>query len=412
MLQNLAEILLHYGVKGEITGENTGPMIKQIEFLPAAGTKIKNITSSLPDIAREMGVTSLRVEAIAGTSKLGFEIPAAEMKTVNFSNILNSAEFKNAKGDLPLCLGVDISGQPVFADLAKMPHLLIAGTTGSGKSVGLNSFILSLIARKKPSELKFVLIDPKRIEFSVYNNQRYMLVPVVTDNRQAADTLVYLVDEMEHRYALFEKELVRNIGEYHERCGELPYIVCVIDEFADLMAADKSVEISVQRLAQKARAAGIHLLLATQRPSVDVVTGVLKANFPTRLSYKVASQTDSRTILDMPGAEELLGRGDSLYLPQSGELKRIHGAYVSDNEISSILEPYRAKVEPLSNVQIVEREEKQEETLKNKEKMGIFRRALDWWSSLKVRERKTIINGALYVITLLLGQSKNKIRRR
>lgn len=412
MLQNLAEILLHYGVKGEITGENTGPMIKQIEFLPAAGTKIKNITSSLPDIAREMGVTSLRVEAIAGTSKLGFEIPAAEMKTVNFSNILNSAEFKNAKGDLPLCLGVDISGQPVFADLAKMPHLLIAGTTGSGKSVGLNSFILSLIARKKPSELKFVLIDPKRIEFSVYNNQRYMLVPVVTDNRQAADTLAYLVDEMEHRYALFEKELVRNIGEYHERCGELPYIVCVIDEFADLMAADKSVEISVQRLAQKARAAGIHLLLATQRPSVDVVTGVLKANFPTRLSYKVASQADSRTILDMPGAEELLGRGDSLYLPQSGELKRIHGTYVSDNEISSILEPYRAKVEPLSNVQIVEREEKQEETLKNKEKMGIFRRALDWWSSLKVRERKTIINGALYVITLLLGQSKNKIRRR
>ncbi len=412
MLQNLAEILLHYGVKGEITGEKTGPMIKQIEFLPAAGTKIKNITSSLPDIAREMGVTSLRVEAIAGTSKLGFEIPAAEMKTVNFSNILNSAEFKNAKGDLPLCLGVDISGQPVFADLAKMPHLLIAGTTGSGKSVGLNSFILSLIARKKPSELKFVLIDPKRIEFSVYNNQRYMLVPVVTDNRQAADTLVYLVDEMEYRYALFEKELVRNIGEYHERCGELPYIVCVIDEFADLMAADKSVEISVQRLAQKARAAGIHLLLATQRPSVDVVTGVLKANFPTRLSYKVASQTDSRTILDMPGAEELLGRGDSLYLPQSGELKRIHGAYVSDNEISSILEPYRAKVEPLSNVQIVEREEKQEETPKNKEKMGIFRRALDWWSSLKVRERKTIINGALYVITLLLGQSKNKIRRR
>lgn len=412
MLQNLTEILLHYGVKGEITGENTGPMIKQIEFLPAAGTKIKNITSSLPDIAREMGVTSLRVEAIAGTSKLGFEVPAAEMKTVNFSNILNSAEFKNAKGDLPLCLGVDISGQPVFADLAKMPHLLIAGTTGSGKSVGLNSFILSLIARKKPSELKFVLIDPKRIEFSVYNNQRYMLVPVVTDNRQAADTLAYLVNEMEHRYALFEKELVRNIGEYHERCGELPYIVCVIDEFADLMAADKSVEISVQRLAQKARAAGIHLLLATQRPSVDVVTGVLKANFPTRLSYKVASQTDSRTILDMPGAEELLGRGDSLYLPQSGELKRIHGAYVSDNEISSILEPYRAKVEPLRDGQIVEKEEKQERTPKNKEKTGIFRRALDWWSSLKVRERKTIINGALYAITLLLGQSKNKTRRR
>lgn len=412
MLQNLTEILLHYGVKGEITGENTGPMIKQIEFLPAAGTKIKNITSSLPDIAREMGVTSLRIEAIAGTSKLGFEVPAAEMKTVNFSNILNSAEFKNAKGDLPLCLGVDISGQPVFADLAKMPHLLIAGTTGSGKSVGLNSFILSLIARKKPSELKFVLIDPKRIEFSVYNNQRYMLAPVVTDNRQAADTLAYLVNEMEHRYALFEKELVRNIGEYHERCGELPYIVCVIDEFADLMAADKSVEISVQRLAQKARAAGIHLLLATQRPSVDVVTGVLKANFPTRLSYKVASQTDSRTILDMPGAEELLGRGDSLYLPQSGELKRIHGAYVSDNEISSILEPYRAKVEPLSNGQIVEKEEKQERTPKNKEKTGIFRRVLDWWSSLKVRERKTIINGALYAITLLLGQSKNKTRRR
>lgn len=406
-MQNLTEILAHYGVKGEVTGTNVGPMVKQIEFLPEPGTKIKTITASLEDIAREMGETSLRVEPIYGTSKLGFEIPADEMQTVSFPNIIESEEFKNVKGKLPICLGVDIAGKPVYADLAKMPHLLIAGTTGSGKSVGLNTFMLSLIANKKPNDLKFVLIDPKRIEFSIYNNQRYLLAPVVTDNALASATLRYLVDEMEKRYAMFEKELVRNIDEYHERCGALPYIVCVIDEFADLMAADKRVEDSVQRLAQKARAAGIHLMLATQRPSVDVVTGVLKANFPTRLSYKVASQADSRTILDMAGAEDLLGRGDALFLPQNGELKRIHGAYVTDAEIAKILEPYKCEIKPLP-LKTEEENDKEKKTVKEKKKEGFFRRCLNWWSSLRVRERKVIINGFKYCITLFLGTQKRR----
>lgn len=409
-MQDLAEILSHYGVKGEVTGINTGPMVQQITFLPAAGTKIKNITSSLPDIAREMGVLSLRVEPVAGTSELGFELPATKMKTVDFAEVLNSDVFQSAKGELPLCLGVDIAGRPVMADLAKMPHLLVAGTTGSGKSVGLNSFILSLIARKKPDDLKFVLIDPKRIEFAVYNDESYLLAPVVTDNTQASAMLAYLVEEMERRYSLFENELVRNISEYRLKNGALPYIVCVIDEFADLIAADKKVELSVQRLAQKARAAGIHLILATQRPSVDVVTGVLKANFPTRLSYKVASQADSRTILDMPGAEDLLGRGDALFLPQNGEIKRIHGAYVPDSQIDEMLKPYRRKIKPLVSVEKASEETSKQE--KKTPKESFFRRCLNWWSSLRVRERKVLIRGLTYLGTLVLGLFETRKRRR
>lgn len=411
-MENLAEILAHYGVKGEVTGVNDGPMVRQITFLPAPGTKIKSITASLPDVAREMGVSSLRAEPVAGSSELGFEIPAAEMKTIDFAAIVNGADFAAAKGELPLCLGVDIAGRPVFADLTKMPHLLIAGTTGSGKSVGLNSFILSLIARKKPDELKFVLIDPKHVEFSVYNDQSYMLTPVVTDNAQASAVLAALVDEMERRYGLFETELARNVSEYRQKGKKLPYIVCVIDEFADLIAADKTVEISVQRLAQKARAAGIHLLLATQRPSVDVVTGVLKANFPTRLSYKVASQADSRTILDMPGAEDLLGRGDALFLPQNGEIRRVHGAYVTDGQIGEMLKPYRCKIKPLAlRTKDSSAAEKRSGSVK-KEKPGFFRRCLNWWSSLRVRERKALIRGVSYLGTLLLGMIKNSGRRR
>lgn len=411
-MENLAKILAHYGVKGEVTGINDGPMVRQITFLPAPGTKIKSITASLPDVAREMGVSSLRTEPVAGSSELGFEIPATEMKTIDFAAIVNGADFAAAKGELPLCLGVDITGRPVFADLAKMPHLLIAGTTGSGKSVGLNSFILALIARKKPDELKFVLVDPKRVEFAVYNDQSYMLTPVVTDNAQASAVLAGLVDEMERRYGLFETELARNISEYRQKGKKLPYIVCVIDEFADLMAADKKVEVSVQRLAQKARAAGIHLLLATQRPSVDVVTGVLKANFPTRLSYKVASQADSRTILDMPGAEDLLGRGDALFLPQNGEIRRVHGAYVTDGQISEMLKPYRCKIKPLALRTKNSPTAKEKSVSGKKEKAGFFRRCLNWWSSLRVRERKALIRGLSYLGTLVWGIIKTSGRRR
>ena len=390
-MTELEEVLSHYGVEGTEIETKQGPLIRQIVFEPKAGTKIKNITAHLEDIARELKLKALRVEPIADNGCLGFEIPADEFKTVDFKAILESEAFKGAKGALPICLGVDITGRPQFADLAKMPHLLIAGTTGSGKSVGLNTFVLSLIARKTPKDLKLVMIDPKRIEFAVYNNQKYMLWPVITDNNKAATALAALVDEMERRYQFFEESLTKNIGEYNQKADTpLPYIVCVIDEFADLMAATKEVSPLVQRLAQKARAAGIHLMMATQRPSVDVVTGVLKANFPTRLAYKVASGTDSRTILDAPGAEDLIGRGDALFLAGDGTLTRIHGAYIPDDDIAAMLQPYQGIVKPLP-------EQKEEETPAKEKKLAVTKEKIkrncvfEWWCSLRRREQKTII---------------------
>lgn len=398
-MENLADVLTHYGVKGEVVAMHRGPLVKQIEFKPVAGTKIRNITGSLDDIARELGISSLRVEPVDGTNNLGFEVPEEQLQTIDFKTILDSQAFQTAKGELSLCLGVDIQGKAVFADLAKMPHLLVAGTTGSGKSVGLNTFVLSLIKKKTPEELKLVMIDPKRIEFSVYNNQKYMLYPVVTDNQLALETLLELVDEMERRYSLFEESLSKNIAEFNKRGGKLPYIVCVIDEFADLVAADKKAGEAIQRLAQKARASGIHIILATQRPSVDVVTGVLKANFPTRLAYKVASSADSRTILDMPGAENLLGRGDALFLAANGELKRVHGAYMPDDEIAALLEPYRGEVKPLV------RREAAEAPTEAKSRNGIFRTLFEFWSSLRQREKKTIISGVLTFLGFITGRS-------
>lgn len=408
-MQNLEEILEHYGVKGKVVKINQGPLIEQIEYLPVPGTKIKNITSSLDDISRELGVNSLRVESIENSNNLGFEIPREDIQTVDFNAILQSDSFATTQRDLPICLGVDITGKPFLADLAKMPHLLVAGTTGSGKSVGLNTFILSLIKTKNPKDLKFVLIDPKRIEFSVYNNQKYMLFPVVTDNSVAAKALEYLVNEMNERYSLFEQSLTKNIKEYNSKAGHLPYIVCIIDEFADLIFSNKNVEKYIQLLAQKARACGIHIILATQRPSVDVVTGVLKANFPTRLSYKVASATDSRTILDASGAEKLIGRGDALFLQSDGQLKRIHGAYMPDNDIVKMLEPYRAEVKAFKQ---------EDETVKNisaeeqkKEKKSILRKGLEFWSSLRQREKKTIISAIVGGTGYLLGGNSKKSKR-
>ena len=405
-MESLTDVQRHYGIAGEVTAVHEGPLVKHIEFLPEAGTKLKTVSASLPDIARELKVSSLRVEPVEGADTLGFEIPADEFKTVDFAVLLAGSDFQNAKGALLLCLGVDIIGRPVIADLAKMPHLLIGGTTGAGKSVGLNTFILSLIAKKLPSMLKLVLIDPKRIEFAVYNNQKYMYCPVVTDNAEAAAVLAQLVTEMERRYDELAANMVKNIAEYNERGGKMPYIVCVIDEFADLMAADKSVGLSVQRLAQKARACGIHLILATQRPSVDVVTGVLKANFPTRLAYKVASTADSRTILDTGGAEDLIGRGDALFLSADGMLKRIHGAYMPDEEIAAMLEPFRAEVKPLKLA--VSEEKKETKPAVGKSKSGFWRGLLDFWSSLRQREKKTIIAGLAYVVNLFIGSVKKK----
>ena len=344
---DLEKILSHYGVQGKVTGEVSGPLIKQIKFKPKAGTKIKNITSSLDDIAREMGVKNLRISNVCDDGCIGFEIANDTFQTTPLLGVLSSPEADNAKGSLPINLGVKIDGTPIFADLTKMPHLLVAGATGSGKSVGLNSFIISLIKRKKSSELKFVMIDPKRIEFSVYNNQKYMLMPVITDNADASEALAYLVDEMNNRYRSLEESMTKNISEYNEKVGGMPYIVAIVDEFSDLVLSDKTVEKKIQILAQKARAAGIHLVLATQRPSVDVVTGSIKANFPSRMAFKTASGVDSKTILDTTGAEDLVGRGDALFLAATGELTRIHGAYISTEEIDEILKPFRCQIKPI-----------------------------------------------------------------
>ncbi len=404
MENQIEEILSHYGIRGEVVRVSEGPMLKQIEFLPEPGTKLKNILAVEEDIAREMGVSSLRAEALDGSAAIALEFPADEFKTVDFQAILSSDVWENLKETLPICLGVDTTGKPVFADLAKMPHLLVAGTTGSGKSVGLNTFILSLMRAKKPSELKFVLIDPKRIEFGVYNKQRYMLTPVVTDNALAAETLCCLVDEMERRYGLFEENGAKNIADYNKLNPPLPYIVCVIDEFADLSAFDKKVSQYIQLLAQKARACGIHVILATQRPSVDVVTGVLKANFPTRLSYKVASVSDSRTILDAGGAEKLLGRGDALFLAANGDLKRVHGAYMPDDAIAAFLEPLRAEVKPL----IVVKKQENISEVKVSSKKSWLRRFWDFWSSLRQKDKKIIINGVMALISLITGNAKKR----
>ncbi|MBR2273968.1 MAG: DUF87 domain-containing protein [Alphaproteobacteria bacterium] len=394
-MANLKTVLQNYAISGEIINETRGPLLKIIEFEPAPGTKLKNITTALEDIRRELGTTSLRVEPAESSNAILFEFPAENFETVNFKQILNSAEFEKAKEKyaLPICLGADIKGTPIFADLAKMPHLLIGGTTGSGKSVGLNTFMLSLISAKKPADLKFVLIDPKKIEFSVYNNQKYMMGPVITESTDAVKVLSWLAQEMDKRYDIFSENMSKNLAEYNEKGdGHLPYIVCVIDEFADLMAVDKSVEKDVMRLAQKARAAGIHLLLATQRPSVDVVTGVLKANFPTRLAYKMASRIDSQTILDMPGAEILIGRGDCLFLASDGNLKRLHGAYMPDEEIEELLKPLACSIKPwVFPEKIVE-----EGTSAGKQivvkKENFIKRCWKGWCSLGTRKQQQIIN--------------------
>ena len=346
-MAELAEVLSHYNVYGEIVDTKKGPLITQMKFKPQSGTKLKNITSSIEDIAREAGFKSLRVSNVCEDNCIGFEIPNEELQTIWLENVLSSDEFKTAKGALPINLGVKIDGTPVFADLAKMPHLLVAGATGSGKSVGLNAFIISLIKAKRPHELKFLLIDPKRIEFAVYNNQEYLYMPVITDNQKAALALRHLCEEMNRRYSLFENSKTKNIEEYNNTKEYLPYIVAIVDEFADLVLSDKEVEKYIQILAQKARAAGIHLIVATQRPSVDVVTGSIKANFPSRVAFKTASGVDSKTVIDTVGAEDLIGRGDCLYLAGNGELNRLHGAYITTEEIEAILKPYHKKVEDI-----------------------------------------------------------------
>ena len=375
--QRIEQQLRNFNVKAKVKDVLVGPVVTRYELELDPGVKASRVTSLDTDLARALMFRSIRVaEVIPGKPYIGIETPNDHRQMVPLRDVLDSDEFRHSKALLSMALGKDISGKPVVVDLAKMPHLLVAGTTGSGKSVGVNTMILSLLYRVKPEEVKFIMIDPKVVELSIYNDIPHLLTEVVTDMKKAANALRWCVDEMERRYKLLSAIRVRNIEGFNEKIDEydalnmpipnplwrpgdsmdnlppplekLSYIVVIVDEFADLMmVAGKQVEELIARLAQKARAVGIHLILATQRPSVDVITGLIKANVPTRIAFTVATKIDSRTILDAGGAESLLGKGDMLYSPQgSTELMRIHGAFMTDNEVGRVVDDWKARGKP------------------------------------------------------------------
>lgn len=368
----LTKVLEDFGVYGNSLGAKVGPVVTLHEFEPAAGTKASRVIGLADDIARSMSAVSARIATIPGKTSIGMELPNLKREMIFLREMIESKEYKFSQAFLPMILGKDIGGEPIVADLAKMPHLLIAGTTGSGKSVGLNVMILSLLFKLRPDECKFIMIDPKMLELSIYDGIPHLLAPVVTEPGKAVIALKWVVNEMEERYRLMSSFAVRNIAGYNEKAekamvsGEklsrkvqtgynpengkpiieeiefepkkLPFIVVIVDEMADLMlVAGKEIENSVQRLAQMARAAGIHIIMATQRPSVDVITGVIKANFPTRISFQVTSRIDSRTILGVQGAEQLLGQGDMIYMSGGSKMIRVHGPFCSDGEIEKIV---------------------------------------------------------------------------
>ena len=344
----LEKILLDFGVNGKIKKISHGPVITLNEFEPAAGVKVSKIINLSDDIARNTSSESARISTIPGSNTVGIELPNSSRENVYLSEILNNADFKKKEIKLPIALGKSISGNPIVGDLSSMPHLLIAGTTGSGKSVCINTIILSLLYRHTPDICKFILIDPKMLELSTYEGVPHLLCPVITEAKKAASVLGWVVKEMESRYKLMTKEGVRNIDSYNSKHKlPMPYIVVVVDEMSDLMlVAGKEIENYIQKLSQMARAAGIHIIMATQRPSVDVITGTIKANFPTRISFQVSSKIDSRTILGEQGAEQLLGKGDMLYMSSANRVIRIHAPFVSDNEIENINNSLRSQAEP------------------------------------------------------------------
>jgi len=355
-----------------------GPVITRFEIQPAPGVKVARITNVSKDLARSMAMISVRVvEVIPGKSVVGIEVPNEDREIVRLSEVLSSTEYDSKESPLTMALGKDIAGRPMVADLARMPHLLVAGTTGSGKSVGVNAMLISILYKARPEDVRLIMIDPKMLELSVYDKIPHLLTPVVTDMKDAANALRWCVGEMERRYKLMAAMGVRNLAGFNKkvtdaaRAGEpipdplwrmqdtalqeeapmlqkLPFVVVVIDEFADMMmVVGKKVEELIARIAQKARAAGIHLILATQRPSVDVITGLIKANIPTRIAFQVSSKIDSRTILDQGGADQLLGHGDMLYLPPGTSLpERVHGAFVSDEEVHRVCNDWRSRGEP------------------------------------------------------------------
>ena len=342
----LQKTLYSFGVQAKVENVSVGPAITRYELKPAEGVRVSKIANLADDIALNLAAETIRIEApIPGKQAVGIEVPNKEKEMVSLREVVESEEFENSKSKLSVALGKDVAGQIIIADIAKMPHALIAGATGSGKSVCINTIITSIIYKAKPSEVKLVMVDPKVVELSVYNGIPHLLIPVVTDPKKAAGALAWAVQEMDNRYNVFAQKGVRDLKGYNALIekengqGKLPQIVIIIDELADLMmVAAKEVEDSICRLAQKARAAGMHLIIATQRPSVDVITGIIKANIPSRIAFSVSSQVDSRTILDQIGAEKLLGKGDMLYFP-SGAPKptRIQGAFVSDDEVEKIV---------------------------------------------------------------------------
>ena len=344
----LEKILLDFGVSGSIKKVSHGPVVTLNEFEPAAGVKVSKIINLSDDIARNTSSESARISIIPGSNTVGIELPNTFRENVYLNEILNISEFKKKEIKLPIALGKSISGMPIVGDLTSMPHLLIAGTTGSGKSVCINTIILSLLYRHTPEKCKFILIDPKMLELSAYEGIPHLLCPVITEAKKAASVLGWVVKEMESRYRLMTKEGVRNIDSYNAKHKlPMPYIVVVVDEMSDLMlVAGKEIENYIQKLSQMARAAGIHIIMATQRPSVDVITGTIKANFPTRISFQVTSKIDSRTILGEQGAEQLLGKGDMLYMSSANKIVRIHAPFVSDNEIEKINNFLRSQAEP------------------------------------------------------------------
>ncbi len=344
----LEKILLDFGVNGNIKKVSHGPVVTLNEFEPAAGVKVSKIINLSDDIARNTSSESARIATIPGSNTVGIELPNNVRENVYLSEILNNPNFKKRDIKLPIALGKSISGEPIVGDLSSMPHLLIAGTTGSGKSVCINTIILSLLYRHTPEKCKFILIDPKMLELSTYEGIPHLLCPVITEAKKAASVLGWVVKEMESRYRLMTKEGVRNIDSYNTKHKlPMPYIVVVVDEMSDLMlVAGKEIENYIQKLSQMARAAGIHIIMATQRPSVDVITGTIKANFPTRISFQVTSKIDSRTILGEQGAEQLLGKGDMLYMSSANRIVRIHAPFVSDGEIEQINNFLRSQAEP------------------------------------------------------------------
>lgn len=393
--ESLESVLEDFGVKGEIINARPGPVVTLYELEPAPGIKSSRVIGLADDIARSMSAVSARVAVVAGRNAIGIELPNEHREKVYLRELLTQPDFNNSPIKLPLCLGKTIGGEPVVVDLARMPHLLIAGTTGSGKSVAINTMILSLVYRLKPEQCRLIMIDPKMLELSVYDGIPHLLTPVVTDPKKAVVALKWAVKEMEERYKKMSKLGVRNIDGYNARIAEakssretltrtvhtgydkesgeaiyeqeeldlspLPYVVVIVDEMADLMmVAGKDIEGAIQRLAQMARAAGIHVILATQRPSVDVITGTIKANFPTRISFQVTSKIDSRTILGEQGAEQLLGQGDMLYMAGGGRISRVHGPFVADDEVEKVVRHLKAQGAP-EYLEAVTRSEEEDE---------------------------------------------------